>query len=125
MPGITNLLAEEAELDEVLRESGLMAHARRELEISGFGEDYDGMIGRCVMELIATLAKQGHSGGSAQKTLRIFNLLAERRSLTSISSKPEEWSDISEMWGSPMWQNIRDSRYFSTDGGKTYYNGVD
>lgn len=122
MTGITNLLADEVEAEE----SGLVRHALRELEISDVGEDYDGLIGKWVMELIRTLAKQGHSGASAEKTLRIFNLLAERRALTSISSDPDEWRDMSAYNdGEALWQNIRDSRYFSRDGGKNYYNGVD
>lgn len=102
---------------------GLVDHAKTELEISGYGGDYDGMIGDAVIELIETFANQGHSGFSAYKTAALFERLARFEPLTPLTDNPKEWERIGKELGFPetVWQNRRDSSAFSTDGGKTYY----
>ena len=37
--------------------------------------DYDGMLGKAVLELITVFANQGHSGYSAQMTRELFHKL--------------------------------------------------
>jgi hypothetical protein len=107
-------------------EAGLVDHAARELELAGvFDEDsdYNGAIGRAVMELIETFADQGHSGASADFTLSVFDELARHRPLSPVTDDPDEWEDVAQYGdGSPFWQNKRDSRFFSEDGGKTWWN---
>lgn len=39
--------------------------------------DYDGMLGRAIIELSETFAKQGHSGMSASIVIHVFNQLME------------------------------------------------
>lgn len=99
----------------------LVAHAKQELEISGAGDDYDGMIGGAVMELIETFADQGHSGYSASVVVSIFNELAQYKPLGPLTTNPDEWMDVSEYSASDAWwQSRRRPDAFSTDGGKTY-----
>ena len=102
----------------------LVAHAKRELDLEGLFDrdaDYGGMVGKAVLELVETFAKQGHSGFSAGMVLELFNKVASFKPLSKLSSDPEEWEDRSEISNAPMWQNMRDPRVFSKDGGETWY----
>jgi hypothetical protein len=70
----------------MLVSEGLVDDAERNLRNSGmFDEDsdYDGMLGKAVMELIQVFAKQGHSGASAMRTLELFDQVARRKPLTA------------------------------------------
>ena len=49
---------------------------------------------------------------------QIFSRLASFKTLTPLTSNPEEWMEV----GGGTWQNNRSSDCFSTDGGKTYYS---
>jgi len=103
----------------------LADHAFRELNEAGLfskDSDYEGNIGHAVMELIDTFAEQRHSGFSAQMVIKLFTELSNWHTLTPITSNPDEWADVSEMSGRPFWQNKRDSRFFSNNGGETWYN---
>lgn len=105
--------------------SNLVDHAKKELKLAGlFDEDsdYDGMLGTAVLELVKVFAKQGHSGYSAHQTIKIFNAVANFKPLSPIGTTEGEWMDVSEMSGSPTWQNTRRSTTFSRDGGKTWYD---
>jgi len=100
----------------------LIEHAKRELKIAGLldkDSDYNGGIGKAVLELIKTLAKQGHSGASANLTVETFYALARFKPLTPITSDPKDWAYIEN---GNVWQNIRSSNLFSKDGGKTWYD---
>jgi hypothetical protein len=107
---------------------GLVAHARNEMQKAGLFDkdaDYGGAIGKAVMELVEAFAKQGHSGFSAGYTLDVFEKVARFKTLTAVTSDPEEWTNVSEYYGpeSPaVWQSKRDPSLFSNDGGKTYYS---
>lgn len=107
-------------------ESELVGHADSELRRAGlFGEDsdYGGMLGKAVAELIEVFAKQGHSGFSAPLVIALFTKVASYDVLSPITSDESEWEDISSMCsGTPMWQNKRCPRFFSKDGGKTWYD---
>jgi len=100
-------------------------HAKEELKRAGLFDkdsDYGGALGDAVMELMDVFRKQGHSGSSASMTIDLFSRLAKQQALTPITNDPKEWNDMSKYEDNPMWQNERDSRYFSKDGGKTWWN---
>ena len=111
--------------------AGLIDHAKRELDLAGLFDkdsDYDGMIGKAVMELCKCFADQGHSGFSANWVLDLFRRLGKYEPLTPITDDPKDWNDISEMSGrgSPkMWQCKRNPSLFSENGGKSYYDVKD
>lgn len=101
----------------------LVAHTERELSLSGLldvGSDYDGMIGECVLELVRVFADQGHSGESAMMTLAVFEKCARFENLTPLTSDSEDWNDVSNVMGKPLWQSKRSPYFFSEDGGETW-----
>jgi hypothetical protein len=102
---------------------GLVEHARLELDLLGDLE-YGPELTDCIMEVIETFAKYGHSGGSAGVTITLLNELLRYKNLTPLTDNPGEWiHHPEEMWGKPggIWQSCRNPEAFSTDGGKTYY----
>jgi hypothetical protein len=95
----------------------LVEHARRELTLTG--EDPDVVDWFC--RVVTEFASFGHSGGSAAATIPVLNELLRYRALTPLTDSPDEWVDRSEQSGYPLWQNVRDSRAMSENGGKTYW----
>ena len=111
---------------EINKMSNLVEHAEKELKLAGLFDkdsDYDGMLGKAVLELVKVFSKQGHSGFSAQQTIKIFNIVASYKPLSPIGTTKDEWMDVSGMTlGGQTWQNTRRSSTFSRDGGKTWYD---
>jgi len=103
----------------------LVTYAKKELGLAGLFDkdaDYGGMIGESVLELINIFSHQGHSGGSAEAVTDLFTKLMKYEPLTPLTYEPDEWWDMSERSGAPLWQNNRNFKIFSTDGGKTHYS---
>lgn len=110
----------------LLKCANIKEHAKRELELAGLFDrdsDYNGMIGKAVMELCKCFSGQGHSGFSANWVLDIFNQLGRYKTLTPITDDPNEWTEISKEMGGKkdLWQNKRDPSIFSENKGKTWY----
>lgn len=105
--------------------SNLVDYAKDELTRAGlFDEDsdYNGELGNAALEIVKVFAKQGHSGASAAIVTSIVEKLLRFEPLTPLTYEPDEWNNVSEMSGSPMWQNKRKATTFSVDGGKTHYD---
>lgn len=98
----------------------LVEHARAELERSGQTTE-DPAYAASVVAAIAAFVSYGHSGGSAEVALEQLETLLKHRTLTPLTSDPEEWEDRSEISRSPLWQNRRDPAAFSTDAGQTWH----
>lgn len=96
--------------------SRLVEHARAEL--ARIGEDQD--VIDHIVGVIAKFCEFGHSGGSAMTIIPVIEKLLRGQALSPLTSDPAEWEDRSKMSGTPLWQNKRDSRAFSTDGGQTW-----
>lgn len=108
--------------------SNLVLHAERELSLLGYPEsptseafDPEFSMRKNLIDLITLFSEQGHSGFSASYLTAVLPKLMRYEPLTPITDDPAEWQDQSELSGEPMWQNVRASESFSTDGGKTYY----
>jgi hypothetical protein len=102
-----------------------MRHAERELRLIGAfvkDGDYDG-IGPCVMALVQVLASQGHSGGSVELTIDLFNRVARFQTLAPLKN-PLKTGEYIEVSGGPdiVWQSTRRHSVFSEDGGQTWYD---
>lgn len=100
-------------------ESNLVKHARHELALVGEDPDVIDWYAR----VIQAYSSFGHSGGSAWATVNVLEDLLRFRPLTSLTDDPDEWMYHGpEMWDGEngIWQNKRDGRMFSPDGGKTY-----
>jgi hypothetical protein len=98
----------------------LVEHAHRELELCGQTAEDPGYAASLVAA-IAAFASYGHSGGSASVAIQQLNLLLQRRTLSPLTSNPDEWEDRSEISSSPLWQNRRDPAAFSRNGGAAWY----
>lgn len=101
--------------------SNLVEHAKRELKIAGLFDsdsDYSGMLGESILEIVEKFSEQGHSGASAGMSIHILSKLLAFENLTELTDNPEDWIEV----GEGMWQNRRNSKCFSTDGGKTHYS---
>lgn len=97
-------------------DSPLVRHARRELELAG--EEPETVDWYC--RVVREFASYGHSGGSASVAVPVLHELLQYHPLSRLTSDPAEWIDQGSVSGYPLWQNRRDSRCFSEDGGKTW-----
>ena len=105
--------------------SNLVRFAEDELSRIGMGvdaEDVNKWMHDNIIEVIRAFSGGGHSGSSAAYAIGIIEKLLQFKPLSPLTYEPDEWTDVSEMSGTPMWQNKRDGEVFSTDGGKTHYS---
>ena len=100
--------------------SSLVEHAKRELELSGQTAE-DSAYAASIVAAVAAFALYGHSGGSAGIAIMQLHKLLQFRTLSPLTSDPDEWVDQGGPSGYPLWQNKRDSAAFSKDAGKTWY----
>jgi len=100
-------------------ENNLIAHARHELELIGEEKNVIDWYVRVIKEY----SSFGHSGGSHMAVMPSLTRLLNYMPLSPITDDPNEWFYHGpEIWGAPggIWQNKRDGRCFSADGGKTF-----
>ena len=95
-------------------------HARHELAL--LGEEPETI--EWYVSVLEAFAAFGHSGGSYYATLPVLYDLLQLKPLVPLTYGPEEWFKHEGQGpnGGDLWQNKRDSRIFSVDGGKTHYN---
>ncbi len=94
-------------------------HARAELNRIGL-PDSDPMMAASLLAAVDAFAGYGHSGSSAEWARETLNRLLAFKPLTSITNDPAEWEFHHIPGTEPVWQNRRDSRALSADGGRTY-----
>lgn len=99
----------------------LRDHAKYELEL--IGEEPETI--EWYLKVVDAFSSFGHSGGSASVTIPVLYKLLNYENLKPLTSDPDEWIDHGSISGAPLWQNKRNSRYFSTDGGKSWYKVED
>lgn len=96
--------------------SQLVAHAERELALIGMTLDSKSEINaemtKCLLAIVRLFAAQGHSGGSANYAVDTLERLLKFEPLSPLTGADDEWNDVSEQSGRPMWQNNRCSRVF-------------
>lgn len=101
-------------------QSNLVDHARRELELCGQAAEDPAYAESIVKAVEAFVSFGGHSGGSAMLAIEQLHTLLQFKNLAPLTDDPDEWLDVTDMSGAPLWQNRRNSTAFSQDGGKTY-----
>lgn len=98
-----------------------------EMELTSIGYDdkcngIDLSMKNCVLELIDLFSSQGHSGFSANECVNLFNRLARMEPLQPIMCTDDEWTDVSDISGEPLFQNKRHSAVFKKGkDGKPYF----
>ena len=104
--------------------SNLYLHAKRELELLGMysGDELERKTADSILKMIEAWGNVGHSGGSAMWTREVVHKLLGWENLSPLTSDPEDWNDVSDISGQPMWQSKRNPSVFSKDGGKTWYD---
>lgn len=100
------------------KDSTLVAHARRELELIGEEADYIDY----VCGVVEKFDSYGHSGSSEAITIKTLARLLERKNLSPLTNNPEEWTEVESgsVWVR-LWQNNRNSTAFSENKGKNFY----
>lgn len=98
-------------------ESPLVEHARRELNL--IGEEPQTI--EWYLSVVRAFAAYRHSGGSASVAIPTLSRLLSFRPLAELTSDPAEWIDRSSIMNEPWWQNLRDSRAMSRNGGKDWW----
>jgi hypothetical protein len=99
--------------------STIVEHARRELALI----ETDPWMINGLIKTIEAFVSMGHSGSTAEVAIPLLNRLLLREPLTPLTDDPSEWEDRTQYSsdGQPLWQNIRNSKAFSHDGGKSYW----
>ncbi len=95
-------------------ESGLVAHARHELELCGQTAQ-DPEYAASILAAVAAFASYGHSGGSAYAGMAQLAALLNFEALSPLTADPDEWHDHGLISGSPLWQNRRQGSAFTDD----------
>lgn len=101
--------------------STLIAHAKYELDLLDQGEKTI----EAYLKVIEAFVSMGLNGGSTSVALPLLVSLLQYKPVSVLTDNPDEWlhvpTEFSGVEGG-VWQNIRDTQAFSSDGGKTYYH---
>lgn len=97
----------------------MTTHAERELDIIGMKDEegMNGMMRKHILHMIEEFAAEGHSGFSASYAIQCLEKLLRFEPLSPLMGTDDEWVDVAEYNGSPMWQNKRCSRVFKDETG--------
>jgi hypothetical protein len=97
--------------------SNLEKHAEYELKLL----DEEPEIVEMYMNVVRAFSAFGHSGGSAMVAIPVITRLLSYENLSPLTVEKDEWIYHDQRHGN-VWQSTRNSKMFSTDGGKTYFN---
>lgn len=99
-------------MTDILQDSNLVRHARREMEILGCQEDdiLD------MLSVVSAFASICMSGSQAAWHIALLPKLLQFQNLTPLTDNPDEWNEV----GPGVWQSSRCAEAFSEDGGRTY-----
>lgn len=103
-------------------EQNLIKHARRELAL--FPDEEADYIESIINTVKAFCSYRGHSGASASIAVQMVTALLNGNNLMPLTNDPDEWElRAGKDYGLDydMWQNVRNSKALSMDGGSTYF----
>jgi len=92
----------------------LVSYAESELDRIGMTDDDDmnGMMRKHLLHMVKEFSEEGHSGFSASYALQCLEKLLRFKPLSPLTGEDDEWGDVSEVSGEPMFQNKRCSSIF-------------
>lgn len=103
-------------------EQRLIQHAR--VELSKFVDEDANFIESIINTVKAFSSYRGHSGASAEIAIHMVTALLKGENLLPLTNDEDEWTfHAGATYGVDydMWQNKRNSKAMSHDGGKTYF----
>jgi len=92
----------------------LVSYAESELDRIGMTDDDDmnGMMRKHLIHMVKEFSEEGHSGFSASYSLQCLEKLLRFKPLSPLTGEDDEWGDVSNVSGEPMFQNKRCSSIF-------------
>lgn len=102
----------------------LVSFAEKELDIIGMTDDGDmnGLMRKHLLHMIGEFANEGHSGFSASYAINCLKRLMAFKPLSPLTGDDDEWTDVSEINGSTLFQNRRYSSIFKEGKDGEAYN---
>ena len=110
--------------------NSLQEHFQRELDIMRKSADKDDPLiiepyVDDIMKVLETFSNEGHSGATAPLASAVLSQTIKAalgyQILSPLTGEDEEWHDITELHGSQLWQNIRESGVFKDEKGNCSY----
>ena len=96
--------------------SNYIAHLDREWAAKGWptkgDDDPQVWMYRCLRALLETFGGERHSGSSAPYAVGLFKKLALFEPLGPLTGADEEWVEVAQEDGKPLYQNLRCSHVF-------------
>lgn len=115
---LDNCLINPIVLQKVISESNLCKHAIREFSFANFDKDnYGSMFAKDVMELLAVISSQGHTGHSISYAIKLFNSLVKYDILAPLTLSDDEFEKDTKDPIDCDRQNIRKSSIFKKPDG--------
>jgi len=94
----------------------LLSYAEDELNRIGMtadsSDEMNVMMRNHILHMVKEFSEEGHSGFSGRYALNILTKLLEFKPLTPLTGADDEWTNVSDRSGSPLWQNKRCSSVF-------------
>ena len=92
----------------------MLSYAESELNRIGLTDEdeYNVMMRKHILHMIKEFSDEGHSGFSAPYAINILSKLMSFKPLSPLTGEDDEWVDVSEMSGTPHYQNKRRSSVF-------------
>lgn len=110
---LDNCLINPIVLQKIISESNLCKHAIREFSIANFNKDnYCSIFAKDVMELLAVISSQGHTGHSISYAIKLFNSLVKYDILAPLTLSNEEFEKDTKDPIDCDRQNLRKSSIF-------------
>ena len=102
----------------------MVSYAESELDRIGMtdGDDMNGIMRKHLIHMVEEFSKEGHSGFSASYALQCLTKLLKFKPLSPLTGEDDEWGDVSEVSGEPMFQNKRYSAVFKQGKDGEAYN---
>ncbi len=95
----------------------LLQHVKAELRRAGLYDedaDYEGQVAPCIEGMLGSLVAYGHSGGSLEYTLEVFDKVARHMPLLPLTGEDDEW-ETPEGAGGQIQVNRRCTQVFKDD----------
>jgi hypothetical protein len=93
----------------------MLENYKEEIKIAGLYDDdsdYGGMVGQALERLVECHLKEGHSGMSHYHLVHLFHKLMTTNILTPLQGTDDEFVEVGEQDGKPLFQNKRRSSVF-------------